>query len=625
MTLRESPRFNLSSPPAFAPDPRLPMFPPTPGTPDPASGLLQPSAIHDHNPRVSTTPSMLSVNSIIGEKQDFFLQKVDPFFTDSNQTFYHSFKKKLEGLNGSNSTSANSIEEFLMKSEKKWFEDYRNAKLGRYHGPSSSRSSITLHRESRPVSIAPSSDEERENNEDSPDPNSLADQFLLGRDYVPPTGLRKWMQIRVGDWPLYAFFMAIGQIISANSYQITLLTGEVGQSANKLYVIASIYLATSIMWWILFRRFSSLLCLSLPWFFYGLAFTFIGTAHYASTELGRGWVQNVGTAFYAVASSSGSIFFALNFGDEGGAQVKAWVFRACTIQGTQQIYVAALWYWGSVLNRRTQDGIITSADPITSTWKITAITLPIAILLWAIGLLMWFGLPNYYRQAPGRMPSFYRSLARRKIVMWFFVTVIIQNFFLSAPYGRNWSFLWSSHHAKTWQIILLVLAFFVGVWAVFLWIFGHLSKSHSWILPLFAIGLGAPRWAQIWWGTSNIGLWLPWAGGYTASALVSRALWLWLGTLDAIQGVGLGMILLGTLTRVHVAATLISAQVLGSVATIVARAVAPNRIGPGPISPDISGGLGTLWQAWFWVGLACNLLVCVGFYKFYRKEQLQKP
>lgn len=58
---------------------------------------------------------------------------------------------------------------------------------------------------------------------------------------------------------------------------------------------------------------------------------------------------------------------------------------------------------------------------------------------------------------------------------------------------------------------------------------------------------------------------------------------------------------------------------------MVGRAVAPNRIGPGPISPDISGGISTIWQAWFWIGLAFNLFICVGFYKFYRKEQLQKP
>lgn len=68
-----------------------------------------------------------------------------------------------------------------------------------------------------------------------------------------------------------------------------------------------------------------------------------------------------------------------------------------------------------------------------------AITVPIAIFLWTIGAIIFFGLPDYYRQTPGKVPSFYKSLARRKIILWFFVAVIIQNFFLSAPYGRNWS------------------------------------------------------------------------------------------------------------------------------------------------------------------------------------------
>lgn len=52
------------------------------------------------------------------------------------------------------------------------------------------------------------------------------------------------------------------------------------------------------------------------------------------------------------------------------------------------------------------------------------------------------------------------------------------------------------------------------------------------------MGLGAPRWAQILWSTSNMGQYLPWAGGPIASALAGRSLWLWLGVLDAVQGVG---------------------------------------------------------------------------------------
>lgn len=356
-----------------------------------------------------------------------------------------------------------------------------------------------------------------------------------------------------------------------------------------------------------------------------MAFFLLGLAPYAKDAAQRGWIQNVATAFYAVASSSGSIFFAINFGDEGGSTVSTWVYRAIIIQGTQQIYVCILWAWGfyltsSISNSIVPVGISTSDKPLT------AIGIPVALLFWAIGFLMFFGLPNYYRQTPGQVPSFYFSLLRRKIVVWFFLVVIIQNFFLSTLTGRNWAFLWSSGQAKIWQVVILVIVFFVVLWSAILYFFARLSASHSWILPLFAIGLGAPRWAQILWSCSNIGAYLPWAGSGVASALISRSLWLWLGVLDAIQGVGFGMILLQTLTRVHIAYTLIVAQVLGSLATIVARAAAPNKLGPGDVFPDFTrGAYPGVTKAWFWVGLACQLLICVGFFRYFRKEQLTKP
>ncbi|KAK9563021.1 Cell wall alpha-1,3-glucan synthase ags1 [Aspergillus fumigatus] len=535
-----------------------------------------------------SSASVLSVDSVVGDKKDFKLQKVDPFFTDSHGEYARLFEKSLENLNAANSETQLCIEEFLVKSEKEWFDKFRDAKLGRLNSP------------------APS--------------------VFRGKDYVPPTGLRKWMQLRIGDWPVYSLLLGLGQIIAANSYQITLLTGEVGQTAEKLYGIATTYLITSILWWFVFRYFKSIVCLSVPWFFYGLAFLLIGLAHFDHNEFSRGWIQNVASGFYATASSSGSIFFALNFGDESGAPVKEWVFRACVIQGTQQAYVIALWYWGSTLTKASSQGLLTAETNIANTWKMTAICVPITVFLWCVGLLMFFGLPNYYRQSPGKVPSFYRSVFRRKIVIWNFAVVIIQNFFLSAPYGRNWNFLWSSAHAKTWQIVILCIVFFGFVWAGFLFVLSHLSKKHSWILPVFACGLGAPRWAQIWWGVSGIGYYMPWvAGGLTGGALASRSIWLWLGVLDAIQGLGFGMILLQTLTRMHMCFTLIVCQVLGSIATICARAFAPNNVGPGPISPDPTYGASAVANAWFWIALIFQLLICAGFLLFFRREQLAKP
>ena len=129
------------------------------------------------------------------------------------------------------------------------------------------------------------------------------------------------------------------------------------------------------------------------------------------------------------------------------------------------------------------------------------------------------------------------------------------------------------------------------------------------------------------WGTSGIGLWVPWMpGGPVAGALAGRSLWLWLGVLDAIQGVGFGMMLLVTLTRVHVAVTLMAGQLLGAAVTLIAKATAPDRDGPGDVFPDFSMGvLLALSKPWFWIALGCQLIIPVGLFMVFRKAQLSKP
>jgi alpha-1,3-glucan synthase len=401
------------------------------------------------------------------------------------------------------------------------------------------------------------------------------------------------------------------------------LSGEVGQTATKLYIVASIYLATSVFWWTMFRNLQSRYVIAPAFVCYALAFLVLGLALYGKSIALRGGIQNLATGLYALASGSGSLFFALNFGSEGGTATHNGVFRACVIQDTQQIYVTMLWYWGSYLSSLSANG--QSATGIASSPYITAITTPVAFLLAFIAVALFIGLPDSYRASPGSMPSFYSSLRRRKVILWFFVVVVVQNYFLSAPYGRNWRCLWSSNFVPPWSIFILVVIFFVIVWLGIFAILHYLSKEHSWILPIFAIGLGAPRWAQMLWGTSGMGSFIPWAGTPEIGALLGRALWLWLGVLDAVQGVGFGMILLQTMTRFHVAFTLTAAQVIGSVATMVARATAPNRLGPGSVFPNLALSVDGLGNAIFWVALVLQGVLCVGFLMFFRKEQLSKP
>lgn len=250
--------------------------------------------------------SVVSVDSIVQGRKDFKLQQVDAFFTDQDGQYYQAFEQKLSKLSAKNSTSQLCIEDYLMKSEKQFFERMHDAKLGSL---SRNNSTTNLLESSRMSSLA------REYGIDADE--KPANEFGLGDDYVPPTGIKKFMSRRVGQWPVYAMFMALGQVVASNSYQISLLTGEMGQSAEKLYITAAVYLVTSLCWGVMSRTMRAIYCLSLPWIFYGLAFVIIGAAPLIDNPATRDAVRSLATGLYAAGSSSGAIFFSFNFGDEG--------------------------------------------------------------------------------------------------------------------------------------------------------------------------------------------------------------------------------------------------------------------------------------------------------------------
>lgn len=570
----------------------------TPGTwtPNNNSYAFLPYAGTPNEARTPGTQTPLSTQRVFDEKSDKTLTELTPFFQDTTGMYAKKFEEMLQDLNGKNSEKDYCIEEYLEKSEKAWFSRMHKVMMN------------------NTVTADSDSDSTRENGEP-------VSQFLLPDNYTPPTGMRRLLNTKLGDWPVYTFLLALGQILAANSYQITLLTGQEGQTAIQLYVISSIYFVSSLVWWGMFRRLPCMYVMTLPFFFYGAGFFLLAFAPYSSSDLARAWVQYVATGLYAIGSAAGSLFFAQSFGSSGSAPVKDWAFRACAIQGTQQIYVIALWAWGSYLTKSSNSGVTTNYE-----WRLTVIGVPIAVFLWAVGIVLWLGLPDFYRQKPGVISSFYKAALRRKIVIWLLIAVFIQNFFMSAQYGRNWSYLWSSQHAPTYAIVLLVILFFVIIWAAILFLFSRLSVEHSWILPVFAVCLGAPRWCQIWWAVSNMGSYLPWAGSPAGSAVLGRVLWLWLGVLDALQGVGIGMLLLQTLTRFHISFALIMAQCVGSVATIINRADGLSSTGPLPYYPSFAYNLtGGLSQAGFWICMIFQIVVCVGYITFFRKEQLSKP
>lgn len=153
-------------------------------------------------------------------------------------------------------------------------------------------------------------------------------------DIVPMTRLQIAMSREIGGWPLYTIVIAAGQVsiyfitieipnlkctqmLSATSFQITLLTGQNYQDSFQLYVLGGVFLAASAIWYPLFRLKPSVYVLSAPWIFFGLAFFLIGLPSVSSVFVpAHSTLGSVATWSYATASAAAFLFFGLNFGEE---------------------------------------------------------------------------------------------------------------------------------------------------------------------------------------------------------------------------------------------------------------------------------------------------------------------
>ena len=106
-------------------------------------------------------------------------------------------------------------------------------------------------------------------------------------------------------------------MLSATSFQITLLSGQNWQNDLQLYVLGGVFLASSAVWYTLFRLKPSVYVLAAPWFFFGLAFLLIGLPSVLRTMTATHQaLSNAATWSYAVASAASFLFFGLNFGEE---------------------------------------------------------------------------------------------------------------------------------------------------------------------------------------------------------------------------------------------------------------------------------------------------------------------
>ena len=159
----------------------------------------------------------LSLGTVLQGKKDYKLQSVDPFFTDPTGLYYHAFEQRLEKLNGKTSEGSLCVEEYLVKSEKDWFNRFRSVKMGK-SAASTPASSIFRMRRGSPAGSIVTESQVSDGGFDND-----ADQFLLQENYRPPTGLKKSLLRRIGDWPLYSILLAFVSL-SITGYVYSLMS-----------------------------------------------------------------------------------------------------------------------------------------------------------------------------------------------------------------------------------------------------------------------------------------------------------------------------------------------------------------------------------------------------------------
>ena len=72
----------------------------------------------------------------------------------------------------------------------------------------------------------------------------------------------------------------------------------------------------------------------------------------------------------------------------------------------------------------SEAGVAASSPIVSQPAVVSSVGMAVAVLMWFVGSIIFIGLPDYYRQSPGTVPSFIPSILRRRIVLWFFMLVV---------------------------------------------------------------------------------------------------------------------------------------------------------------------------------------------------------
>jgi alpha-1,3-glucan synthase len=146
--------------------------------------------------------SHLSLASVLSGRSDFALSKVEDLFTDADGKYFKQFSSELSKMDAKTSKDELCIEEFIFRSEKEWATSVRSKKLGLDTAFGSDMKGYFSKQ-----TPAQSSDGSDDGQLTRTHTESHVEKPLFG--YTPPTGLKLFLQRRIGDWPLYSFLLAL--------------------------------------------------------------------------------------------------------------------------------------------------------------------------------------------------------------------------------------------------------------------------------------------------------------------------------------------------------------------------------------------------------------------------------
>ncbi len=124
------------------------------------------------------------------------------------------------------------------------------------------------------------------------------------------------MQSGFKSWPLYTIILSLGQLLGFSVFQLVLLDSVEENSDMNYFVTGSMYIAGTLFFWSLYRKFPSIVVLTTPFVLYTLSFVLLLLR---SSVPGlpmhiRFVMDRIALWLYSFTSASGAFYFVLNFG-----------------------------------------------------------------------------------------------------------------------------------------------------------------------------------------------------------------------------------------------------------------------------------------------------------------------